>query len=72
MKDGYGYNIKTEKFENLWETGVSDPFKVTRTALQNAASVAGLMLTSSVVLGDFPEAPGTKTEQIQTPSLFEF
>ena len=69
-KDGYGYNIKTEKFENLWESGVSDPFKVTRTALQNAASVAGLMLTSSVVLGDFPEAAGQKPEQLQPPALF--
>lgn len=66
---GYGFNIKTEQFENLWNAGVIDPFKVTRTALQNAASVAGLMLTSNVVLGDFPETKSEPPKQ-QIPNLF--
>lgn len=66
-----GYNVKTDKFENLFESGVIDPFKVTRCALQNAASVAGLILTSSVVIGDSlkDKSISTTTTQ-QTPSLF--
>lgn len=67
---GIGYNIKTRKLENLWEAGVIDPYKVTRTALQNAASVAGLMLTSNVVIGDFPEANKPQKAQAEIPSLF--
>lgn len=65
--DGVGFNIKTKKMENLWEAGVVDPFKVTRTALQNAASIAGLTLTSNVVIGDYPQLSESPP---QTPSLF--
>ena len=67
--DGIGYNIKTNKFENLLDAGVVDPFKVARNALQNAASVAGLMLTSNVVIGDFPEKISANSTN-NTPSLF--
>lgn len=67
--DGVGYNIKTRKLENLWDAGVIDPYKVTRTALQNAASVAGLMLTSNVVIGDFLEEPPT-SQTNNPPNLF--
>ena len=63
-----GYNIKTNKFEDLIVSGVIDPFKVTRSALQNAASVAGLILTSSVVIGDIKEKPQLNKQE--TPSLF--
>ena len=67
---GYGYNVKTDKFENLFESGVIDPFKVTRSALQNAASVAGLMLTSEVVIGDIVANSFEKTQNSDIPSLF--
>ncbi|MBR4889883.1 MAG: molecular chaperone GroEL [Clostridia bacterium] len=67
---GYGYNVKTDKFENLLESGVVDPFKVTRSALQNAASVAGLMLTSEVVIGDIVANSNEKTQNSDIPSLF--
>jgi chaperonin GroEL len=67
---GYGYNVKTDKFENLFESGVIDPFKVTRSALQNAASVAGLMLTSEVVIGDLVENNQTENQNSAIPSLF--
>jgi chaperonin GroEL len=67
---GYGYNVKTDKFENLLESGVVDPFKVTRSALQNAASVAGLMLTSEVVIGDINTTSSDKTQNSDIPSLF--
>lgn len=63
-----GYNIKTNKFEDLIASGVIDPFKVTRSALQNAASVAGLILTSSVIIGDIKEKE--PPSQQQAPNLF--
>lgn len=51
----FGYNARTEEFEDMIESGIIDPTKVTRTALENAASVAGLLLTTSVVMYDDPE-----------------
>jgi len=57
VKEGegaFGYNARTEVYEDLVEAGVIDPTKVTRTALQNAASVAGLMLTTEAVVSDKP------------------
>ena len=68
--DGFGFNIKKQTIENLWESGVIDPFKVTRTALQNAASIAGLTLTSNVVIGDLPQVNADSPPQISPPSLF--
>ncbi|NNE67473.1 MAG: chaperonin GroEL [Pyrinomonadaceae bacterium] len=50
--DTYGFNAATEKFEDLVAAGVIDPAKVTRTALQNAASIAGLMLTTEAMIAD--------------------
>ena len=58
VKDGkgdYGYNARTNCFENLFETGVIDPAKVTRVALENAASIAGMFLTTECVIADKPE-----------------
>ena len=54
-----GYNVLTENFEDLIAAGVIDPVKVTRSALQNASSIAGLMLTTEVLIS---EAPGSSTE----------
>jgi chaperonin GroEL len=51
----YGYNAATNKYEDLVKAGVIDPTKVTRTALQNAASIAGLMLTTEAMVSDIPE-----------------
>ena len=48
----YGFNAASEKFEDLVAAGVIDPAKVTRTALQNAASIAGLMLTTEAMIAD--------------------
>jgi chaperonin GroEL len=52
---GFGYNAQTDKYEDLVEAGVIDPTKVTRTALQNAASIAGLLLTTECVVVEKPE-----------------
>jgi chaperonin GroEL len=51
----FGYNAATAKFENLVKAGVIDPTKVTRTALQNAASIAGLLLTTEALVVEMPE-----------------
>ncbi len=53
--ENYGFNAASEKFEDLVAAGVIDPAKVTRTALQNAASIAGLMLTTEAMIADIPE-----------------
>jgi chaperonin GroEL len=54
-KGAIGFNAETEKYEDLMEAGVIDPTKVVRFALQNAASVAGLMLTTEVMVAEKPE-----------------
>jgi len=53
--NNFGYNAQTDKFEDLVKAGVIDPTKVTRTALQNAASIAALMLTTEALVSDLPE-----------------
>ncbi len=58
VRDGkadFGYNARTDKYENLYETGVIDPAKVTRVALENAASIAGMFLTTECVITDIKE-----------------
>jgi len=57
----FGYNAATDSYEDLVKAGVIDPTKVTRTALQNAASIAGLLLTTECVLVD-------KTEEKPAPA----
>jgi chaperonin GroEL len=54
-KGDYGYNAQTDKFENLYEAGVIDPTKVARIALENAASIAGMFLTTECAIVDIPE-----------------
>jgi chaperonin GroEL len=54
-KKSVGFNVATEKYEDLYEAGVVDPTKVTRTALQNASSVAGLLLTTEALVTEIPE-----------------
>lgn len=54
----FGFNAATEKFEDLVAAGVIDPAKVTRTALQNAASIAGLMLTTEAMIADVADEKG--------------
>jgi chaperonin GroEL len=54
-KDDYGFNAQTDKYENLLESGVIDPTKVVRFALQNAASVSGLMMTTEAMIAEKPK-----------------
>ena len=54
-KADFGYNAKKEIYENMFEAGIIDPTKVTRVALENAASVAGMLLTTECVLAEIPE-----------------
>ena len=58
VKEGsgnYGYNAATGEFVDMVEAGILDPTKVTRTALQNAASIAGLMITTEAMVADAPK-----------------
>jgi chaperonin GroEL len=54
-KDDYGYNARDNKFENFFAAGIIDPTKVTRLALENAASIAGLLLTTEAVVSDIAD-----------------
>jgi len=61
-KDDFGFNAQTETYENLMKSGVIDPTKVTRTALENAASVASLLITTEAVVYE-------KKEEEKTPAM---
>ncbi len=52
---GIGFNAATEKYENMMEVGIVDPAKVTRSALQNAASIAAMLLTTETIIADIPK-----------------
>ena len=54
-KDDFGYNARTDKFEELYKSGVIDPTKVTRIAIENASSIAAMLLTTECVIADEPE-----------------
>jgi chaperonin GroEL len=54
-KGDYGFNARTEKYENLYKTGVIDPTKVARVALENAASIAGMILMTETLIADIAE-----------------
>ena len=58
VKEGandFGFNARTEKYERLYKAGVIDPTKVTRVALENAASIAGMILTTACVVSEIKE-----------------
>ena len=57
-KKDFGFNARTEEYGKLLDEGVIDPTKVARTALENAASVSGLLLTTEAVVADKPEKEG--------------
>jgi chaperonin GroEL len=67
-KADYGFNAETEKYENLMASGVIDPTKVVRFALQNAASVSGLMITTEAMV---TEKPKKKSKQPDMPEMDE-
>ena len=54
-KDDFGYNARTDVYENLYAAGIVDPTKVTRIAIENAASIASMLLTTECVIADSPE-----------------
>jgi chaperonin GroEL len=68
-KGNFGFNARTEVYEDLVKAGVIDPTKVTRTALENAASVAGLMLTTEAVVSEKPEAKDDKAGGGMPPGM---
>jgi len=58
FEPGKGYNARTGEYQDMFQAGVIDPVKVTRSGLQNAASIAGLMLTTETIVTDLPEKSG--------------
>ena len=62
LEDGHGLNAATGEYEDLLAAGINDPVKVTRSALQNAASIAGLFLTTEAVVADKPEKAAAGAE----------
>ena len=64
-KGAFGFNAATEEYEDLIKAGIIDPTKVVRTALQNAASVAGLLLTIEAMVAEKPKEEMTAA----TPSM---
>ena len=67
-KGAFGYNAGTDTYEDLIKAGVIDPTKVTRTALQNAASIASLLLTSEAMISEKPEKKGAGAPAMPDPS----
>jgi chaperonin GroEL len=63
----YGFNARTEQYENLFKAGVIDPTKVTRVAIENAASIAGMLLTTECVVADKPK--NETTAPIPSPGM---
>jgi len=59
MQGDEGFNAQTEQYQDLVKAGVIDPTKVVRSALQNAASVAGLLLTTEAVISQIPDESGS-------------
>jgi len=55
LERGHGFNAKTEQYEGMLQAGVIDPVKVTRSALENAASITSLILTTEALVADRPE-----------------
>ena len=64
-KGNEGYNVATNEYEDLIKAGVVDPKKVTRSALQNAASIAGLLLTTECLITDISEKDKGSTNQME-------
>jgi len=69
MKDEEGYNADKDVYENLIEAGIVDPTKVTRSALQNAASIASMFLTTEAVVTDLPEKNGKSAPAPAMPPM---
>jgi chaperonin GroEL len=71
IKEGtgdFGFNARTEKYENLFAAGVIDPTKVSRVALENASSIAGMLLTTEAVVADKPE-PKSAAPAVPGPGM---
>jgi chaperonin GroEL len=68
-KADYGFNARTEVYENLYKAGVIDPTKVTRIALENAASIAGMLLTTECVVADRPKKEEAHVHQGGAPGM---
>ena len=70
-KDNFGFNAETGKYEDLMQAGIVDPTKVARFALQNAASVAGLLMTTEAAVAEKPKKKKTEMPAMQPEDMYE-
>jgi chaperonin GroEL len=70
-KNNFGFNAETGKYEDLMQAGIVDPTKVARFALQNAASVAGLLMTTEAAVADKPKKKKTEMPAMQPEDMYE-
>jgi len=68
--EAFGFNAQTEKFENMYEAGIIDPAKVCRIAIQNAASVASLLLTTEALVSELPEEEEKEMPAGPSPGMY--
>ncbi|MEK7514818.1 MAG: chaperonin GroEL [Patescibacteria group bacterium] len=71
-KDSFGYNAETDAYGDMFDWGIIDPVKVTRSALQNAASAAAMFLTTEAVITDIPEKADAKTPAMPNMDDMEY
>ncbi|MGB4504792.1 MAG: TCP-1/cpn60 chaperonin family protein, partial [Syntrophaceticus sp.] len=69
LETNYGFNVMTEEYEDLFAAGIVDPAKVTRSALQNAASIAAMLLSTECLIADKPEDEEEKKAVPQMPPM---
>ena len=68
-EDDFGYDARNEEYVNMFESGIIDPAKVSRVAVENAASISGLLLTTEVAITDKPEENSEPTQQPMNPGM---
>jgi chaperonin GroEL len=69
LEQDVGYNVLTDKYENMFEAGIVDPVKVTRSALQNAGSIAALLLTTECLIADKPAEDDAASKMPSMPNM---
>jgi chaperonin GroEL len=69
-KGNFGFNAENGNYEDLLEAGIIDPTKVTRSALQNAASVAGLLMTTEAMIAEKPEKKKAVAPQMPSEDMY--
>ena len=68
-EDDFGYDARNEEYVNMFDSGIIDPAKVSRVAVENASSISGLLLTTEVAITDKPEEKSDSEQQPMNPGM---